>query len=238
VSMQSLVRRVRVPLAGLVLGMFLVLASAPMFVAQADAQENTSEDGGEVKKEPAEEKPSKLKAIAGYGLSIAGTFVVVAIVIHTLSKTLKYDQARNAIVHLLRSNPNQAEIQCKSLPNSFYDAIGAALKVGAMTGGVQDPAVIASATAPTFDATASVVAQHWKGLIGKAKLAMVAAVGAIILKPGLLTVPLGVLSVGGVLWLMVYKIEVDRTLFRAKVEVLPEVDRAFVDGRYYIPPKA
>jgi hypothetical protein len=226
----------RQSLAGLVLGMFLLFAAAPMFVAVADAQE-ASEDGEAKPAAAAPESPSKLKNIAGYALSIAGTFVIVAIVIHTLSKTLKYDQARNAIIHLLRSNPNQAEIQCQSLPNSFYDAIGAALKTGAMTGGTQDPAMIASATLPTYDAIGAVVIQHWKGLVGKAKLATVAAVGAIVIKPGILTVSLGVVAIGGMLWLLFYKTEVDRSIFRAKIEVLPEVDRAFVDGRYYIAPK-
>jgi hypothetical protein len=82
------------------------------------------------------------------------------------------------------------------------------------------------------------VIQHWKSLIGKAKLAGLAAGGAIALKPGVLTIVLGVVAVGGLLWLLYYKMEIDRSIFRAKVEVLPEVDRAFVDGRYYIPPKS
>lgn len=228
-------RRARI--AGYVLGLVVVIAACPIIEAVADDSAQVDDNGQPIKQAPAADSPSKLKSFAGYALSIAGTFVVAAIVIHTLSKTLKYDQARNALIHLLRSNPNQAELQCLSLPHSFYDAIGAALKTGGLMGGSQDPAVIAQATAPTYDAIGAVVIQHWKALIGKAKLAAVASVGAIILKPGILTVILGVVAVGGILWLMVYKMEIDRTIFRAKVEVLPEVDRAFVDGRYYVPPK-
>jgi hypothetical protein len=48
-----------------------------------------------------------------------------------------------------------------------------------------------------------------------------------------------VLAVGvgiGFLWLFFYKAEVDRCMIRARAEILPEVDRAFVDGRYAFPP--
>jgi len=232
-------RNPRARLAGYVLGLFVVLAVAPAFVAPAWADDESGEVGEDDQptQQAKEDSPSTLRVIGGYALSIAGTFVVAAIVIHTLSKTLKYGPARNALVHLLRTNPNQAELVCMTMPHSFYDAIGAALKTGAMAGATQDAAMIAQATVPTYDAIGATVVQHWKGLIGKAKLATVAAVAAIALKPGVLTILLGVVAVGGMLWLLVYKMEIDRSIFRAKVEVLPEVDRAFVDGRYYIPPK-
>jgi hypothetical protein len=219
-----------------VLGLATYLATCPVLEAWAD---DTVAEGEDAPPPPAKEaEPSTMKAVIGYSLSIAGVFVVVALVIHTLSKTLKYEQARNAIIHMLRTNPNQAELQCQTMPHSFYDAIGAALKAGAMTGGTRDPAVIASATLPTFDAIGAVVIQHWKGLVGKAKLATVAAVAGIALQPGVLTILIGIVAAAGLGWLMIYKIEIDRSIFRAKVEVLPDVDRAFADGRYYIAPRA
>ena len=224
----------RVWIAGIVLGLTLAFAIAP--TAVAFAQE--ASEAAEAPPPPPPEKPSTIKAIIGYSLSIAGVFVVLAVVAHALSRTLKYEQARNALIHLLRTNPNQAELQCRTMPHSFYDAIGAALKAGAMTGGTRDPAIIASATVPTFDAIGAVVIQHWKGLVGKAKLAAGAAIGAIAVKPAVPVVILGVVAIAGAIWLMIYKVEVDRSIFRAKVEVLPDVDRAFVDGRYYIPPQA
>jgi len=224
----------RARIAGYFLGLFIVFTTCPILEVLAD---DTVETDGEPKP-AAEDKPSKLKTIAGYGLSIAGSFVVIAIVFHTLSKTLQYEQARNAIVHLLRSNPNQAELQCATLPHSFYDAVGATLKVGGMTGPMPEVSVLQQATVPTWDAIAAQVIQHWKGLLGKAKLATAAAGGAIILATGVLTVVLGVVAVGGLLWLMFYKSEVERSLFRAKVEVLPEIEAAFVQGRYYIQPRA
>lgn len=233
--MRSRRARIAARISGYLLGLFIVLAACPILEAAAD---ESAETDGEAKPPPPEDKPSTLKAVAGYGLSIAGSFVVIALVIHTLSKTLKYEQARNAIIHLLRSNPNQAELQCMTMPHSFYDAVGASLKTGAMAAGTQDLATIQTATIPTFDAIGQQVIQHWKGLVGKAKLAAAAAAGAIVLKPGVLTIVLGVAAVGGLLWLMYYKSEIERSLFRAKVEVLPEIDNALVQGRYYTPPKA
>lgn len=226
-------RTKRAWIAAYVLGLAVSFAVAPM--EEVWAQEATE---GEPAAPKEEEKPSSIKAIIGYSLSIGGLFVVAALVVHTLSKTLKYEQARNALIHMLRTNPNQAEMQCRTMPHSFYDAIGAALKAGAMTGGTRDPAIIASATVPSFDAIGAVVIQHWKSFVGKSKLAGVAAVAGIAVKPAVIPVILGVLAIGGVAWMMIYKVEVDRSIFRAKVEVLPEVDRAFVDGRYYIPPPA
>jgi len=218
---------------GYVFGLVVCFTACP--IVEVAAQE-ASEAGEAAPAAKEAESPSTMKSLLAYGLSFAGLAVVLALVIHTLSKTLKYDQARNALVHLLRTNPNQAELQCQTLPNSFYDPIGAALKAGAMTG-TQDPAVIATATVPTFDAIGSVVIQHWKGLVGKAKLAGVAAVGGAAIKPSILLIVVAVVAVAGLIWLLIYKVEIDRTIFRAKVEILPEVDRAFVDGRYYIPPR-
>jgi Glu-tRNA(Gln) amidotransferase subunit E-like FAD-binding protein len=85
-----------------------------------------------------------MKKVLAYGLSVGGTAVVLALVAHTLSRNLKYETARNALIHLLRTNPNQAELQCKTMPDTFFDAVGAAIKGGAMTG-TQDPAIIAQA---------------------------------------------------------------------------------------------
>jgi len=223
-------------LCTLLFGLTVWFAVAP--VTEAWAQEALSESDDPPPPPKEEEQPSKMKAIIGYSLSIAGVFVVLALVVHSLSKTLKYEQARNALIHLLRTNPNQAEMQCRTMPHSFYEAVGAALKAGGMVGGVRDPAIIASATVPSYDAVGAVVMQHWKGLVGKAKLGAVAAVAGIAVKPAVLPVILGVIAIGGVAWLMIYKVEIDRTIFRAKVEVLPDVDRAFADGRYYVPPQA
>jgi hypothetical protein len=223
----------RVKLAGLVIGWVVACAACPM-IEIAWAQEAADPDAP--KPPPPEEKPSAITKIASYGLSIAGTFVVAALVVYTLSRTLKYEQARNAIVHLLRTAPNQAEMQCRTLPYSFAEPIGHALKTGAMIG-TNDLAMIQQTTAPTYDAMCTTVVQHWKGLLGKAKLATAAVLAAIVIKPGPVPIVLGVIATAGLVWMWFYKAEVDRSIFRAKVEVLPDVDRALAEGRYYVPPK-
>jgi hypothetical protein len=44
-------------------------------------------------------------------------------------------------------------------------------------------------------------------------------------------------SVGiGFAWLYFYKAEIDRCIILARAEILPEVDRAFAEGRYVFPP--
>jgi hypothetical protein len=230
--------RIAMRVVTLLFGLTLFVAVAAP-ATSAWAQESTAIDpNAPPEPEKPAEKPDRLKAIIGYGLSIAGVFVVLAVVVYSLSRNLKYENARNALIHMLRTNPNAAEMQCQTMPHSFYEPIGAALKAGGMAGGIQDPAIIASATVPTYDAIGAVVIQFWKGLVGKAKLAAAAAVAGPVVKPAVLPIILAVIAVGGLVWLMIYKVEIDRTIFRAKVEVLPDVDRAFVDGRYYIPPKA
>jgi hypothetical protein len=41
-----------------------------------------------------------------------------------------------------------------------------------------------------------------------------------------------VLTAGAAVWFMVTKTENERSLIRAKAELLPELDRAFAEGRY------
>jgi hypothetical protein len=224
----SVVKRAHI--AAWVFGLATFFVVCPVLVAMADDPPAEGETAPAAAKQ--EESPSKLKALLGYGLSIGGFVVVAALVVHTLAKNMKYETARNALVHLLRTNPNQAEVQCRTMPNTFYDPVAAAIKGGAMTKS-QDPAILMTATLPSYDAIGGVVSQHWKGLVGKSKLAVLAAVGAIAIKPAILTVILGVLAVAGLLWLFYYKAEVDRSIMRARVEIMPDIERAFVDGRYY-----
>jgi len=82
----------------------------------------------------------------------------------------------------------------------------------------------------------------WKQLVGRVKLAMMAAGGAVVIgmSQGVPPILVIVLAAGvgiGFLWLFFYKQEVDRSMVRARAEILPEVDRAFVDGRYAFPPQ-
>jgi hypothetical protein len=228
----------RVQLAGYVLALATLFMVCPAFESVAWAEEVLEEvEEPEVKKES-----TTLKSVLSYGLSLAGFAVIAALVVHTLSKTMRYPEARHVLVHLLRTNPNQAEYQCYLVPHTFYEPIGAALKTGGMAQ-TTDLKMLQTATLPTYDAIAGVVSQHWKGLVGKAKLAMMAVVGGLVIAitkggfPVVITI-IAVLSVGGLLWLFAFKADIERSILRARVEILPEVERALVEGRYLTAPPA
>jgi hypothetical protein len=85
------------------------------------------------------------------------------------------------------------------------------------------------------------VSMRWKQLLGRVKLGAMAAGGAVLMGlssgvPPIVVIVLAVAVGIGFLWLYLYKEEVDRCMVRARAEILPEVDRAFVDGRYQFPP--
>jgi hypothetical protein len=180
--------------------------------------------------------------VASYGLAIVGFVMMAMAVVKTFGVGLKYIYTRPLLINALRTNGNHAEMLCKSSPDTYFGAIGAALKTGAMTQS-RDPKVVPTATVAAYDAQSTMISMKWKQLLGKAKLAAMAAGGgvAIGLSKGVPPVVVIILAVGvggGFLWLFFFKAEIDRCLMRARAEILPEVDRAFVEGRYVFPPVA
>jgi hypothetical protein len=181
-----------------------------------------------------------VSTVASYGLAILGFAMMASAVLRTLASNLKYIYTRPLIINALRTNANHAENLCKTAPDSYFGAVGAALKTGGMVRS-RDPKVIVTATVPAYDAAGMAVSMRWKQLVGRVKLAGMAAGGAVVVGmskgfPPILVLVLAV-SVGiGFLWLYFYKAEVDRCIILARAEILPEVDRAFVDGRYVFPP--
>jgi hypothetical protein len=166
--------------------------------------------------------------------------MMVSAVARTLSSNLKYIYTRPLIINALRTNANHAERLCKTAPESYFGAVGAALKTAGMTQS-RDPKVVAGATVPSYDAAAMAISMKWKQLLGRVKLGAMAAGGAVVIgmSNGVPPVVVLVLAAGvgiGFLWLFFFKQEVDRTMILARAEILPEVDRAFVDGRYVFPP--
>jgi len=181
-----------------------------------------------------------VSTVASYGLAIIGFVMMSTAVARTLASNLKYMYTRPLLINALRTNANHAEKLCKSSPESYFGAIGAAIKTAGMMGS-RDPKVIVTATVPAYDAAGMQISMKWKQLIGRVKLALMAAGGALMigLSTGVPPILVIVLSVGvgiGFLWLYFYKVEVDRCIVLARAEILPEVDRAFVDGRYAFPP--
>jgi hypothetical protein len=66
--------------------------------------------------------------------------------------------------------------------------------------------------------------------IGGVVLAFVAETSPI------LHILLAIACIGAAVYALLYKLDVDRSLMLARAEVLPEVERAFAEGRYLLPP--
>ena len=82
------------------------------------------------------------------------------------------------------------------------------------------------------------VKTHWRTLYGRGKKGAIGVVGGLALAISIKAMPavhiiVTVLAAAGAIWFMVAKSENERSLVRAKAELLPELDRAFAEGRYY-----
>jgi hypothetical protein len=166
--------------------------------------------------------------------------MMASAVVRTLASNLKYIYTRPLLINALRTNANHAEMLCKSSPDSYFGAIGAAIKTAAMMRS-REHNVVSGATVPAYDAAGMAVSMRWKQLVGRVKLALIASGGAVMIglskgMPPILVILLAVGVAIGFLWLYFYKAEIDRCIILARAEILPEVDRAFVDGRYVLPP--
>jgi hypothetical protein len=210
-------------------------------------REDRSSSGGFSTENPwwwrAASAPRKLlvvETVVSYGLAILGFGMMLSAVLRTLASNLKYIYTRPLLINSLRTNANHTQVLCKSGPENYFAAIGEAIKTGAMMRS-RDPKVLPTATAPAYDAIGKAVVTRWGMLLGRVKLAAMAAGGAIVigLTKGFPPIPVLVLAAGvgiGYLWLYLYKAEIERCIVRARAEILPEVDRAFVEGRYVFPP--
>jgi hypothetical protein len=187
--------------------------------------------------------PRKLvvvETVLSYGLAILGFGMMAVAVLPTFASNLKYIYTRPLLINSLRTNANHTELLCKSGKETYFAAIGDAIKTGAMMRS-RDPKVIPTATAPAYDAAGKAIVTKWGMLLGRVKLAAMAAGGAVVISlskgfPPIIVLILAI-SVGiGFAWLYFYKAEIERCIVRARAEILPEVDRAFVEGRYVFPP--
>lgn len=181
-----------------------------------------------------------MATVGSYLLAIVGFAMMASAVARTLTSNLKYIYTRPLLINALRTNANHAERLCKTAPESYFGAIGAAIKTAGMTQS-RDAKVVSGATVPSYDAAAMAISMRWKQLLGRVKLGLMAAGGAVVIGmskgvPPIVVIVLAVAVGIGFLWLYFYKAEVDRCMILARAEILPEVDRAFVDGRYAFPP--
>jgi hypothetical protein len=183
-----------------------------------------------------------VKEVLAYVLGIVGTGMIYVAIAKAVAGNVKYMFARVTMTQLLRTNPPYAVLVCRTKPGTFYEAIGAAIKIAAMMEGVRDPAILSQGTKPGFDAAGTGITMKWKMLVDKCKLAVGMAAGGFALKlstngdfPVLLLL-LAIAAVGGFIYLYFFKRGIDRSIVLARAEVLPEVDKMFAEGRYVAPP--
>lgn len=182
-----------------------------------------------------------MKTVLSYALATLGLGMLGMTVLRALASNLSYPAARLLLTNLLRTHPNQAEAACRNMKGTLFEAIGAAIKIGAMCGGTTDLAVISSATLPGYDGSVTAIKGQWTLMLTRAKLGALAVVGGLGLAVSSQTMPIWLVVVLGIaggaaaITLLVRKAEVERSLLRARAEILPEVDRAFAEGRYQMP---
>jgi hypothetical protein len=177
-----------------------------------------------------------VKVFISYALSIIGLGVVAWVVTDAIRVNLSYPGARLRMMNMLRASVNQAEVMCRASKHTFYEPIGAAIKIAALAG-TNDFAIIAATTKPGYDAACLPVKNHWKKLFGRGKKGAMLAIGGLVLvlttkaNPALHII-VTVCVVIAAIWFLVVKSENERSLTRARAELLPELDRAFAEGRY------
>jgi hypothetical protein len=178
-----------------------------------------------------------VKTFLSYALAVGGFGFMMYVVTATLQINLTYPGARLAMLNALRTSVNHADYLARTLPGTFFEAIGAAIKLGYMTGGATDLNIIQQTTRPGYDATITMITLKWKSLFGHAKKAVLATIGGVALAISAHAMPavhivFAVLVLGAAIWVFIAKMETERSILRARAELLPELDRAFAEGRF------
>lgn len=215
----------------------ICFALSMLLALDAYADDDVDPDAPPVEKK--EEGPSTLKTLGSIGLALIGLGMVGIPAAKTFSSSLSYAQAKLNLVNLLRTNPNQAEMMAKQMEGTFAEPLAAAMKAGGMCG-TTDMKTVMGSTQPTYDAMAQGMTAKFGGLMAKAKLGLMAAVGGagLGLSGGsLVAIPIiiAILTLLAFLRLIYYKNELDSSIIRARAEILPEVNAALCSGRYIAP---
>jgi len=177
-----------------------------------------------------------VKAFLSYALPLGGLGFIIAAVTGPSMVNLSYPDARLRMLQMLQHSLNKAEIMCRTQKGTFYEALGAAIKIGAMAQ-TRDVQIIATATRPSYDAGCVPVTMNWKKLFGRGKKGVALAVAGLSLAIAANTSPIlhiiiVVLAAIGTGWFLYTRSENERSLTLARAEILPAVDQAFADGRY------
>ena len=181
-----------------------------------------------------------MKTLLSYGLGAVGFGMMLVALTTVVAANLNYASGKYTLVNMLRSAPNRGEMVLKSAPMTFYEPLHAVMKTLAMCR-TSDPGLIAKTSPPTYDGACAGIAGKWTALMVKAKLGLMAVGGGLAVGlskdtfPILLTI-VTALAGGVFLWIYLKKEESERSLMRARAEVLPEVERCFIENRYILPP--
>jgi len=177
-----------------------------------------------------------VKAVLSYLISLGGLGLVLAAVIGASMINLSYLAARVQLVNMIIHSLNKAEFMCKAKKGTFYEPVGAAIKIGAMMQST-DITMLQQATRPSYDAACVPINLHWKALMGRGKKGVLLVIGGLVMAIAVKTHPafhIIVTLITGVsaAWFLYTKAENERSLRLARAEVLPAVEQAFAEGKY------
>lgn len=177
-----------------------------------------------------------MKAFLSYALSLGGLGFIIAAVVGASMVNLSYPAARMRMLQMCAQSLNKAEVMCRTAKGTFFEPLGSAIKIAAMTQAT-DPAVLATATRPSYDAGCMPVTMHWKKLFGRGKKGVMLAVAGLAIAIAVKTTPILhviVVVIAGIsaAWFMYTRSENERSLMLARAEILPAIEQAFAEGRY------
>ena len=110
------------------------------------------------------------------------------------------------------------------------------MKTAGMTG-LREVEQVAMASRPAYDAAAISVGFKWKDILGKLKMGGMASIGGFAMAIAVGAMPalhiiLLVGAIGAGIWIFITKHDCERYVVLARLEILPDVDRAVAEGRY------
>lgn len=177
-----------------------------------------------------------MKAFLSYALSLGGLGFIIAAVAGASMINLSYPAARMQLLHMIAQSLNKAELMCRARRHTFFQPIGEAIKIAAMTQST-DITVVSAATRPSYDAACMPVTMQWKTLFGRGKKGVLLVVAGLAVAIGVKTSPIlhiiiAVVTAIAAGWFLYTRSENQRSLMLARAEILPAVEQAFSAGRY------
>jgi hypothetical protein len=177
-----------------------------------------------------------VKTFLSYALSLGGLGFVIAAIVGAAAVNISYPGARIQLIQMIQQSLNKAELMCKARKGTFFEPIGAAIKIGAMAQST-DIAIVATATRPSYDASVMPVTLHWKTLFGRGKKGVLLVVAGLAIAIAAKTSPILhiiIVVITGIAtgWFLYTRAENLRSLMLARADILPYVDQAFADNKY------